>query len=110
MELDYHDNVYVSPEKFGLTPVAELDDPDASWSYDQVVVWENSEGKRYWAADSGCSCPIPFEDYKSIADLNPLPETESQLRHEVDRRTWDDKSFFGINAVMDFKRKVFGTV
>lgn len=67
------DDLYNQPEKFGLTPIDELNDPNASWSFDYFVVWKHDEtGKIYYAQDSGCSCPSPFEDYTSLSDATEV--------------------------------------
>ncbi len=63
------ENVYYDPEKFGLTVVGEVDDPGASYSFDKFVVWRAEDGTLYWDQDSGCSCPSPFEDVRSLSDL-----------------------------------------
>lgn len=78
-------SVYYSPEQFGLTVVAELSkEPD--YDFDMIVVWRHEDGTIYWAHDSGCSCPSPFEDYCSLSDLYKLPDTMRELRLAVDRQ------------------------
>ena len=62
-------NPYYNPELFGLEIVAELN-PFLSYEFDMVVVWKDKEGNLFWAADAGCSCPTPFEDYTSVELLN----------------------------------------
>ena len=63
-------NPYYNPESLGLEIVAQLN-PYLSYEFDMVVVWkEIKSGDLYWAADTGCSCPTPFEDYTSIETLN----------------------------------------
>ena len=73
-------NVYYDPAKFGLEIVAELD-ADLSYEFDMVIVWRDRAGDLWAAADSGCSCPTPFEDVgypgdmvavRSEADVAPL--------------------------------------
>ena len=64
-------NPYYYPEKSGLTIVGYLQDPQASYSFTDVVIWQY-EGKLYGASDSGCSCPTPFEDFHSLSDLTPI--------------------------------------
>ena len=55
-------NIYSNPEFFGLEIVAELS-KDISYQFDQLVVLRNKKtNKHYIMQDSGCSCPIPFED------------------------------------------------
>lgn len=79
------DNVYYNPEKYGLGPVAELELAEPNYSFDTVVVWKHNEnGLLYWAHDSGCSCPVPFEDYTSLEDLRLVfPDTYDELRRYV---------------------------
>lgn len=49
---------------FGLTPVVEFELREPDYSFDTFKVWYHSESEKYyWARDSGCSCPSPFEDY-----------------------------------------------
>jgi hypothetical protein len=70
-------NLYYSPEKFGLTQVGILAVP-LSYEFSVLVVWQDEAGTIFWARDSGCSCPQPFE-YVGVDDLNTLSED-----------TWDD--------------------
>ena len=65
-------NAYSSPEKFGLRVVGAVERPDLSWEFDMIVVWQDIETLRlYYAQDSGCSCPSPFEDH-GRDDLAPI--------------------------------------
>lgn len=66
------DDVYYNPEKHGLTPVAELELDNESYSFNIICVWKHTDGGLYWGQDSGCSCPSPFEDYHSIEKLQRL--------------------------------------
>lgn len=59
-------DVYYNPENFGLTTVGSVYWYDGSYEFDMTVVWKDAEGNFYWAHDSGCSCPSPFEDYTSL--------------------------------------------
>lgn len=63
------ENIYYSPEAFGLEIVTSIDDPDACYSFDMLVVWRNAEGELFYSDDSGCSCPSPFEAIRSVDDL-----------------------------------------
>lgn len=78
--MGYYDaDVYYQPEKFGLTLLDEIDDPQACYSFDILAVWQHEDGRLFWASDSGCSCPSPFEDFTSLDDLTPITQD-----------TWDD--------------------
>lgn len=59
------------PEKFGLELLGEFDHSEPSYSFDKTAVWTDGR-KVYCAWDSGCSCPTPFEDVRSYADLTDL--------------------------------------
>jgi hypothetical protein len=65
-------DIYYNPEDHGLRIVAELHEPDMCYEFNMLVVWMDKDGEAYYAQDSGCSCPSPFENYHSIADLTPL--------------------------------------
>lgn len=80
-------NVYYNPEKWGLEPVAEVEYSSGSYEFDTRVVWKDrNTGTHYTARDSGCSCPVPFEDITTLADLEPLnyDDLEREVRAEYD--------------------------
>lgn len=90
-------SAYCSPEKLGLTEIASIEkEPD--YDFDMVVVWKHEAGTVYWAADSGCSCPSPFEDYHRLEDLHVLPDTMDELKAAVERlpscRATDEQEFW----------------
>jgi hypothetical protein len=63
-------NPYYSPEKCGLKLVGSLEDPNADYSFSTVVLFKKNEDDSFWiVADSGCSCPSPFEDITSLSDM-----------------------------------------
>lgn len=64
-------NIYYSPESHGLTIVDSID-TGGSYEFDIVAIWKDSDGNLFWAADSGCSCPTPFENYTDVASLDRL--------------------------------------
>ncbi len=82
---------------------------DGSYQFDTRVVWKHSSGAFYTARDSGCSCPTPFEDYKSIEslerlDLNALREEITEVKSSSYRHIeWGEPT----NEALDnFLRKV----
>lgn len=70
-------SVYYHPEKWELKVVGEVEDPDASYSFDTLIVWQHTDGRLFWAQDAGCSCPSPFEDYRDLGDLTPIKDERS---------------------------------
>lgn len=61
--------IYFQPEKYGLTPLGDIDPYDEPYEFNMVAFWQNEAGDVLWACDSGCSCPSPFEDTR-VEDLN----------------------------------------
>lgn len=66
-------NVYSNPEAFGLKPVAEIDYSSGFYEFDIRVVWlQEATGLYFTARDSGCSCPVPFENIHGLPELDRL--------------------------------------
>lgn len=80
--MSYNKNVYYNPEKFGLTTIGEISWHEPDYDFNLTVAWHDAKGKLYWASDSGCSCPSPFEDFNSLEDLQT--GTKFQLLAELD--------------------------
>ncbi len=76
--MDYDLNVYYHPEKHNLKQIAHVDFGE-QWQFDMHTVWQHDQTKKlYYAHDSGCSCPTPFEDFTDISELEPI--TKDNLR------------------------------
>lgn len=75
---DYEHNVYSHPENVGLELIGALDEPDLSYEYNTLIAVNHKEsGRVFWASNSGCSCPTPFEDfYFNGPDENNLEEVK----------------------------------
>lgn len=65
-------NPYYDPEACGLKMVDSFELRDESYEFDLVAVWKDEHNQLYWAMDSGCSCPTPFENFHSIESLDKL--------------------------------------
>lgn len=63
-------DAYGQPEAFGLTMMGEVEFSEPNYSFDFAIVLADAEGKLWWARDSGCSCPSPFEDHKFPEEFN----------------------------------------
>src|SRR5690242_14872274 len=81
-------NPYDEPEKFNLTPIADIELNEPNYSFDIRVVWRHKDGRIFTARDAGCSCPSPFEDYHSLLDLDILDM--HALEEEVNAAPWPD--------------------
>ena len=55
-----------------LTFVDEIYMREPDYDFDIVRVMKDREGNHCWGRDSGCSCPMPFEDFQSFGDYYPL--------------------------------------
>jgi hypothetical protein len=79
-------DVYYQPEKFDLVPLGQIDMHEPNYDFDIVAVWRHAPtGELYWARDSGCSCPSPFEDYTSLDKLTKLsPEGYEEFKRETE--------------------------
>lgn len=65
-----------NPQACGLELIDSLDQPDLSYAYNSIIALRDLEtGKVYLAADSGCSCPKPFEEFKKLSDLTHVTNT-----------------------------------
>lgn len=61
---------YNDPGDLGLELVGEVDYSDGDYNFDLVAVWRDPKtGDWFYAEDSGCSCPSPFEDYTTRESL-----------------------------------------
>ena len=74
------DNIYYSPEKYGLSAFAEFEYSDGCYQFDTRVVWKDKQGQLWTARDSGCSCPTPFEGY-NLSNIDMLMNTD-MIREE----------------------------
>lgn len=70
--MPYTTNPYYNPETFGLKIVQQLDEADLSYEFNMLAVWKNKKNEFFYAQDSGCSCPSPFEDYEGEESLTKI--------------------------------------
>lgn len=55
-------NIQSTPEAFGLTVDLDVDKSSGVYEFDTFIAWRDQAGGYCWAEDSGCSCPVPFDD------------------------------------------------
>ena len=56
---------------YDSTIIAKIDVSDQNYQFDIYAVFL-IDGRKYWASSSGCSCPVPFEEFTSVDQLSPL--------------------------------------
>lgn len=81
----WDDMVINNWRELGLEEVVNIDWSDACYQFDMTIAYyQPATGKFFWADDSGCSCPSPFEDYGNLDQFES--GTAWQLRnHLLDR-------------------------
>lgn len=85
-------NIYYDPEKFGLATVGEVEWSDGCYQFDLTVVWRDvATGALFFADDSGCSCPSPYQD-TGRDDLKPITRTQVLIDHLAARAK--DREFY----------------
>ena len=73
--LGNYENCESNPEKLGLSIFGRLEASKAYYGFHELIVWrQDATGDLFYASDEGCSCPAPFEDYRSVEDLEPLTD------------------------------------
>lgn len=56
-----------------LEIIGELNENGLSYEFNTLRVYADQKEKRYyWATDSGCSCPCPFESVRSTAHMTEI--------------------------------------
>ena len=79
-------NIYYNPEAFGLEIVGDIEWSDGRYQFDLTVVFRDVlSGDLFYAEDSGCSCPSPFEDV-GRNHLIPVTKTMDLITHLEERK------------------------
>ena len=77
--------IYFEPEKYGFEAIGQIEWEGRSYEFDlTVVVRETATGKLFYAADSGCSCPTPFE-FQTRESLTEITSSQVFLDHIKER-------------------------
>lgn len=87
----HNPDLYNQPEKFGIKTVGEVEWDDESYQFNITAVWQSKEDHKmfYWAHDSGCSCPSPFEGYTCL-EGDSYDEVFKGTKHEVIQALLDE--------------------
>lgn len=98
-------NPYYSSDKLKWE-VLEFNEPGLSYEYNALCFWNTGKG-IYWADDSGCSCPTPFERYEGedaasiIENLGGPVKTLAEAKAIIEEFStrYSRKSFLSIAEV-----------
>jgi hypothetical protein len=102
-------DVYYQSDKFDLEIVAEVEWSAPCYDFDLTVVWVDKEGTYYWASDSGCSCPSPFEDYNSLDSLDRGTKWEAiSYLTETMKTHYNGQSDYATQQVANAMQKLAG--
>ena len=103
-----YEDVYSTPAKHGLEYVGDIEWDDEAYSFNMTGVWRDpASGQLYWADDSGCSCPSPFEDINGREGLTAgtADELDAHLKEQLEHaQARDDAS----GAVADLMLRIKG--
>lgn len=100
-------NIYSEPKDFGFEMFDEINDDHASYSFDDFVIFKRIlDGALFYAQDSGCSCPCPFEN-TTVGDLIAINDLK-QLEIAIDEYRGDDPEYQRCTA--DRKQEVLRKV
>jgi len=79
-------SVYGEPEKHGVRLLETHSEKNLDYRFNMVILVEDLKThQKYWARDSGCSCPSPFQWAKRVQDLTPLRGHGQEYRDAVRR-------------------------
>lgn len=71
----WNSNIYYNPDNCGFRIYAEYDGPHEDYAFNiHIILQDLITGEYYYAEDSGCSCPVPFEDFHGFEDLTRVSE------------------------------------
>lgn len=73
--------------------VADVEWEDESYQFNMTRVYQHAPtGKLFYAEDSGCSCPSPFED-TTEDDLHPITRLQDWYDHVAARTITEDNDY-----------------
>lgn len=100
-------NPHYNPDKLGLV-LYSIDEPNMHYEYNTLDFWATSDGRIYSTSDSGCSCPIPFEQYSGrtqdevVQQLERVENVDHALRLFD---SWNQGYIPGVPLVNERERK-----
>lgn len=81
-------NPYSSADKLGWSMI-DIEQPDLFYEFNILCFWKTPSGLVFTASDSGCSCPIPFENYEGETPIEIEQKLERVGSFDQAKRTFD---------------------
>lgn len=79
------------PENYGYRQIGQVDWSDGCYQFAYTTVWQHeASGAFYMADDSGCSCPSPYEDVRTVLDLTPIGRLQDLIDHLAQRQAEEE--------------------
>lgn len=80
----------IKPTLETLTLVTDFEWSDEPYEFDLTRIYHHPDTNQiFYAHDSGCSCPMPFEDFNSIDDYTKADSLQAMF--DVLKDTREDK-------------------
>lgn len=104
-------NIFYDPAKFGLETVGTVDYSSGSYEFEYLAVWKDASGQLYYAEDSGCSCPSPFEGM-GVTDLTKATRHEiaARAQERLTEPDWRDAYEHSKNEVANLIERLMAPV
>lgn len=74
--MEWYSGTLASPASVGYELVEEIETDNEAYQFNLVGIFRKEEdGTLWYATDSGCSCPVPWEDVQ-VSALEPYDYSE----------------------------------
>jgi hypothetical protein len=109
-------NVYYTPGEFGLCLLDSIDEPNLCYEYNTMIALQHeATGRVFYAQNSGCSCPTPFEDFyfrgpddTDLTEVTLVGDSLASFRADAERFPVDtDSQRAFIKSVEDALRAAY---
>lgn len=93
----YERNPYHDPQNFKLTIVDTIE-RGGGYDFDTTVLLQHDTGTFWIMADSGCSCPTPFEGFDFGSSIDLIASTDALMKYL-------ERTSVSLSEAMDMLRK-----
>lgn len=93
--LPWHDTgMYDNPQVFDLELIRSVD-VAGSYEFDIIAIWKDKDGRYLIGHDTGCSCPVPFENTR----VDELVEVKTLADVAAFAREWWPEPYYAKNEI-----------